>query len=187
MGASKWLLTMGFDMRSIAVIGLATSLLLPISRGGPQENDDPNAFPTEMTKAQLDVLMKDWEKLTKEKLSKVPALKNLMEKYPLVLLHSRRYANLVGDGYGASAYSFNYKATDEVKHKVDIQLLFDNGRGDNTFEIISCVDDQNLIADLGEVDFTKDPDVKKISLEGYGLNSWDPKNKKVLDGHVYVE
>ncbi len=140
-----------------------------------------------MTKAQLDVLMKDWEKLTKEKLSKVPALKNLMEKYPLVLLHSRRYANLVGDGYGASAYSFNYKATDEVKHKVDIQLLFDNGRGDNTFEIISCVDDQNLIADLGEVDFTKDPDVKKISLEGYGLNSWDPKNKKVLDGHVYVE
>ena len=44
-----------------------------------------------------------------------------------------------------------------------------------------------MLADLGKVDFAKDPDVKNIDLDGDGLNSWDPTNCKAIEGDVYVE
>ncbi len=79
-----------------------------------------------------DALISGWEKIIKHKIDKDPALKNLVAKYPLVILHSRRYT---GGGYLKCAYSFTNETVDQEKHGNYVELLFDNGRRESTFDI----------------------------------------------------
>lgn len=165
---------------SLAVLGLAVILLGPklfARQGGGAGRLGP------LQPAQIDRLLAEWEKATRANIDKNPALKALAARYPLVILHSRRY---VGGNYHKSAYSFIDRTADESKHNNDVQLLFDNGSGDNTFCISMHTGQQDLMADLGFADFTKNPDPKKIDLDGEGLNSWDPRSGKAVEGHVYL-
>jgi hypothetical protein len=128
----------------------------------------------------LDALMSTWEKNVNELIGKNAALKQLASKYPLVLLHSRLY---VGGDYYKAAYSFVYETRNPKEHGNDVQLLFHNGGKPKTFCINMLNGQTNLVADLGKVDFTKDPDPKKVDLD-----FWDhgPMNE-AIEGHVYLE
>jgi tetratricopeptide (TPR) repeat protein len=132
--------------------------------------------------AMIDRLLKGWEKDVKAKAGKDAALKGLTAKYPLVVLHSRR---LAGGNYFKSAYSFIYETADRRKHFNDVQILFDNGSKQNTFNINMTVGQHNLVADLGDVDFTKGPDPRNLDPDGD--NFWEPDGCKAVEGHVYLE
>jgi hypothetical protein len=127
-------------------------------------------------------LLATWEKEVRNKVRKAPPLKALTDKYPLVILHSRRYA---GGGYLHSAYSFVYETAEEGKHKNDVQLLFDNGSRNCTFELNMVVGQQNLVVDLGRVDFARDPGPRKLDPDSDTF--WVPDGCKAVEGHVYLE
>jgi tetratricopeptide (TPR) repeat protein len=132
--------------------------------------------------ALTDKLLAGWGEAVQARIDKDPTLKALAAKHPLVLLHSRRYAR---GGYLRSAYSFLYATTDEARHYNDVQLLFDNGRRDNTFSIRMLVGQTNQVADLGAADFTRDPDPEKVGADG--KTRWRDEECKAVDGHVYLE
>jgi hypothetical protein len=98
----------------------------------------------------------------------------------VVLLHSRRYTP--GGGYLQSTYSFVYETADEGKHYNDVQLQFDNGGGDRTFQVNMVTNQKNTVVDLGNVDFTTDPDQTKADVEGP-----DRQPHEAVQGHVYLE
>jgi len=127
----------------------------------------------------LPVLMPIWEKTVRERIARDPALKPLAAKYPVVLLHSRRY---VERGYLQSTYSFIYETADERKHYNDVQLQFDNGRGDRTFQVNMVTNQKNTVVDLGNVDFNVNPSQTKADFEGP-----DREQHEAVDGHVYLE
>ncbi len=127
-------------------------------------------------------LLAGWERDVRARVGKSPALKALAEKYPLVVLHSRRYAS---GGYLRSAYSFVYETAEEGQHKNDVQLLFDNGSRNCTFELNMVVGQQNLVVDLGRVDFARDPDPRKLDPDSDTF--WVPDGCKAVEGHVYLE
>lgn len=133
-------------------------------------------------KKMIDELLAQWNKGIKARIAKDVGLKALTGKYPLVVLHSRRYA---GGGYLKSAYSFIDETADEDKHHNRVQVLFDNGGKGNTFTINMTTDQKNLMVDLGNVEFTKDPDPKKVDPDSD--NFWVPDRCKVVEGHVYLE
>jgi hypothetical protein len=124
-------------------------------------------------------LLPRWEKQLKADIAKDPALKALAAKYRPVLLYSRAY--YAGGGYWQSTYSFLYETTDETRHHNDVQLQFDNGGHDKTFEINMTTNARNIVADLGPVDFTKPVDLKKVDID-----LWNPKGE-AIEGHVYIE
>jgi hypothetical protein len=126
-------------------------------------------------------LLGGWRDTVKKKTDNDPALNKLVSKHPMVLLHSRRYA---GGGYLQSAYSFLYETTIERKHYNDVQLLFDNGLR-NTFDLNMVVGQKNRVADLGTVDFEKNPDLKKIGADE--KFQWESDWCKAIEGHVYLE
>jgi hypothetical protein len=99
-------------------------------------------------------LMPVWEKEVRKKIDRNPAMKKMAAKYPLILLHSRRFA---GGRYLQSCYSFIYESSDEKKHFNDVQLLFDNGGGNRTFQVNMVGNQKNSVTDLGEADFEADP------------------------------
>jgi hypothetical protein len=127
-------------------------------------------------------LLAAWDGVVKKKLNDDATLKLLTNKYPLVLLHTRRFA---GGGYLQSAFSFIHESAEEDKHRSDVQLLFDNGRAENTFTLNCLVGQENRIADLGKVDFTKDPDPTKVGTDR--KSQWSSEGCKAVDGHVYLE
>jgi hypothetical protein len=127
----------------------------------------------------LRILAVVWERAVRNRLVRDPAEKALAAKYPMVLLYSRRYA---GGGYFQSTYSFLYETADEKKHLRDVQLQFDNGRGDRTFGINMVNHQSNRVADLGEIDFDVDPDPAKVKFEGDKKQSFE-----AFLGHVYLE
>ena len=110
-----------------------------------------------------------------------PAAKALLNKYPLVVLHSRHFA---GSSYWHSAFSFVYETTDEQEYGSDVQLLFDNGGRRSTFDVDLGVDQQSLVVDLGTVPFDRDPNPKAVDIDGD--NSWQTTGHAV-EGHVYLE
>jgi RNA polymerase sigma factor (sigma-70 family) len=122
-----------------------------------------------------------WRADVQKQLTKDPAAKALASRYPLILLHSRRYA---AGGYLQSAYSFNHETTDEKKHGNDVQLLFDNGGRGGEFQLNMLVNQQNLVADLGAVDFEKDARPSRVSIDDAGVHS---ASAKAVAGHVYLE
>ncbi len=128
----------------------------------------------------LPVLIPVWEKTVRERIAQDQALKALAAKYPVVLLHSRRYG--LGGSYLQSAYSFIYETTDERKHYNDVQLQFDNGRGDRTFQVNMVTNQKNTVIDLGNVDFTLDPNQTKAEFEGP-----DREAHEAVHSHVYLE
>jgi hypothetical protein len=127
-------------------------------------------------------LLAEWEGTVKKKMNDDASLKGLAAKYPLVVLHTRRYA---GGDYLQSTYSFLYETTVEAKHFNDVQLQFDNGTGKNTFEINMVVGQENRVADLGQIDFTKDP--KPANIGADARTQWCSKECRAQDGHVYLE
>jgi hypothetical protein len=124
-------------------------------------------------------LMPLWEKAVRERIAQDPVLKDRAAKYPVVLLHSRRYA---GSSYLQSTYSFIYEPADERKHYNDVQLHFDNGRGDRTFQVNMVTNQKNTVVDLGNVDFTIDPDQTKADFERP-----DREPHEAVQGYVYLE
>jgi hypothetical protein len=117
----------------------------------------------EMRFEMLPVLMPLWEKTVRDNIARDPSAKALAEKYLVVLLHSRRYAR---HGYGQSSYSFIYETADPGQCYNDVQLQFDNGVGDRTFQVNMVVHQKNTVADLGIVDFNIDPSLTKADFAG---------------------
>ena len=70
--------------------------------------DDPRKAQA-MRPEMLPVMMPIWEKTVRERIAGDAALKALAAKYPVVLLHSRRYTD---GGYLQCTYSFIYETTD---------------------------------------------------------------------------
>jgi hypothetical protein len=126
--------------------------------------------------------MEQWEKDIRARLEKDAKLKALAAKHPLVVLHSR--ALYCAGDYKESAYSFVHESADEAKHRNNVQLLFHNGGNPNTLVFNMAVGQQNLVVDLGEADFGKDPDPAKISIDQPGVSAGDAK---AVAGHVYLE
>jgi hypothetical protein len=126
--------------------------------------------------------MQRWEKDLRVHLDKDAKLKALAAKHALVVLHSR--ALYAGGDYKQSAYSFIQGTSDETKHHNNVQILFHNGGAPNTFVFNMSNGQQNLVVDLGEADFGKDPDPAKISIDKPGVFSGDAK---AVMGHVYLE
>lgn len=133
-------------------------------------------------RAMTNQLVSGWTKAVTAKADQDPALKALLAKHQIVVLHSRRYA---GGGYLKSAYSFLYEAGDEGKHRNDVQLLFDNGLRDKSFDINMLVGQENRVADLGAADFDKSPDPAKIGADK--KTRWQSDRIKAIEGHVYLE
>lgn len=129
-----------------------------------------------------DRLLSRWEKTVKEKIGNNAELKKLIAEYPLVVLHSRRFA---GGSYLKSAYSFKYQSVEENKHRNDVQLLFDNGPGEKTFQVNMVVGQKNLIRDLGSIDFAKEPDPNQFAAKEE--KSWQKDSCKAIEGHTYLE
>jgi hypothetical protein len=126
-------------------------------------------------------LLKTWEQAVKKIVEKDQTLQGLTAKYPPVVLNSRRYTD---GNYMGSAYSFSHETGDPEKHKNRVELEFDNGRRDNTFQVNMLIDQQNLVTDLGEVDFKDFALPKNIDLTD--KDKWRGEAKAVT-GHVYLE
>jgi hypothetical protein len=131
---------------------------------------------------RLKDLLKQWEKEIRGQLKEDDGAKKLAAKYPLVLLHSR--ALYAGGGYKFSCYSFISESNDEKVHGSDVQLQFDNGGNQRTFQWNMTVGQQNLVVDLGKTDFEKDPDPAKISIDDLRVMTTDTT---AIPGHVYLE
>ena len=129
-----------------------------------------------------DNLLSDWEKTIKARIAKDPGLTKLADKYSLVLLHSRRFA---GGGYLKSAYSFKYETVEVDKHGNDVQMLFDNGADEKNFEVNMLVGQQNLVHDLGDFEFTKDPDPNRLTDKE--MKTWQKDSCKAVENHTYLE
>jgi hypothetical protein len=160
-------MTRSFLLCASAAVLLAVTVPAP----GPalQDGDEPPKPP-----------MEQWEKEVRTRLDKDAKLKALAAKHRLVLLHSRKlYA---GGHYKQSAYSFICASADEKTHRNSVHLLFDNGTP-NTFMVNMTVGQQNLLVDLGQADFTKNPDPAKISIDHPGVVTV----AKAVEGHVYLE
>jgi hypothetical protein len=133
-------------------------------------------------KPKVELLMPRWEKEVRAAMEKDAKLKALAAKHPLVLLHSRAlYAE--GD-YKRSCYSFIHESTDSAKHHNEVHLQFHNGGYPNTFQFNTTVGQHNLVVDLGEADFAKDPDPGKISIDQPGVLTGPGA---AVEGHVYLE
>ena len=157
-------------------VGITTLLMLAVAVPvRAQNNEKSNDHP------DVAVLVQKWEKDVRANLDKDAAAKALAAKYPLVVLHSR--AKYAGGDYKLSAYSFIYETALDNKHFNDVQILFDNGDGDK-FQINMLNGQHNFVVELGKVDFEKDPDPSKISIDHPGLVI---DHAKAVEGNVYLE
>jgi tetratricopeptide (TPR) repeat protein len=129
-----------------------------------------------------DKLLSQWEKTVKQKIGKNAEQTKIVADFPLVVLHSRRFA---GGGYLKSAYSFKYETVDEEKHGNDVHLLFDNGTAEKTFQVNMVVGQQNLVTDLGDVQFTRNPDPNKLTDKE--MKTWEKEMCRAVEGHTYLE
>jgi hypothetical protein len=126
--------------------------------------------------------MKEWEQDVRKRMDKDDTLKKLAAKYPLVLLHSRQIF-CPGDTM-RSAFSFINGTSDPNVHLNDIQLMFHNSYDNRTFQVVGFGGHQNLIVDLGKVDFERNPDPARINIEHPGLHF---DQLPASEGSVYLE
>jgi hypothetical protein len=120
-----------------------------------------------------------WRRRLESRTQEDEHLRALIAKYRLVLLHSRRYAV---DRYFHSAYSFVYGTQDTERHNNDVQLLFDNGQGERTFQVNCTTAQDNRIVNLGHIDFEADIDLEKT------LAKVKFKDREIaVKGDVYLE
>lgn len=159
--------------RSLTWAGALTLLAAPAPAAAPAVGG---------AKQPVETLVRQWEKDVRKRLGKDARLKALATRHPLVVLHSRHlYA---GGDYKGSAYSFVYETAEAKKHRNDVQVLFHNGGDPKSFDFNMLVGQQNLVVDLGKVDFRKDPDPARISIDHPGVASGGAKAE---EGHVYLE
>src|SRR5262249_44178424 len=76
------------------------------------------------------------------------------------------------------------ESNEEGKHHNDVHVQFHNGGEPNTFQFNMSVGQQNLVVDLGDVDFAKDPDPSKISINHPDVLTGQAK---AVEGHMYLE
>jgi hypothetical protein len=123
--------------------------------------------------------MKEWKKEVDQRIAKDDRLKKLAAKHPVALLHSRsQYAK--GGRLGMSAFSFLFETADDKAHGNFAEMIFNGGRK----PLIIASGRSCLIVDLGETDFEKDPDPKKISVTHPGFS---PSEAEAKEGHVFLE
>jgi hypothetical protein len=72
----------------------------------------------------------------------------------------------------------------EKLHHNQVEVLFHNGGDPLTFMFNMVVGQQNLVVDLGPIDFEKDPKPAKISIDDPRIISGQAK---AVAGHVYLE
>jgi hypothetical protein len=123
----------------------------------------------------LERTMTQWEKDVRKSVAGDGKLKELVNKYPLVLLHSRFLFG--GDHFKRSAFSFVHKTSDDKKHGNFIQLYYES-------RALRISGRLGVIADLGNADFEKDPNPKKISIVHPGFT---PRVQEPQKGHVYLQ
>lgn len=145
---------------------------------GPSEATTP-----ERTQVIIRAVLAAGRKDAEERIRKDPDLRALAAKYPLVVLHTRAYA---GGVYLQSAYSFTHETADPDKHGNDVQLIFSDSGPNGGNDIFMSGGRANLVADLGNVDFTVNPDPKSVDINGNGQNTW-LTDLKAVEGHVYLE
>jgi hypothetical protein len=125
-------------------------------------------------------LLAGWDKTVRSKLARSGRSKALMDRYPLVLLHSGRYGAC---SYLRSAYSFLYGSADEARHHNNVQLWFDNRLAHNCNFLVNMLPNStNEVADLERADFRHDPDPRRVP-----PNSWSTCEETAVEGHVYLE
>ena len=142
-------------------------------------------------RAMADGLLADYGKIVKDKIAKKPQFVALAKEFPLVVLHTRRYA---GGYYQRSAYSFSAESSKEEDHGNGVQLLFDNSNVDqqkmdvygNVILVNNVGNQSNRIVNLGKVDFKNDPDPKKV-LPKRWWKRWSSEQVKAAEGEVYLE
>jgi tetratricopeptide (TPR) repeat protein len=127
-------------------------------------------------------LVATWRQAVMARAEKDTSLKALVTKYPLVVLHSRRYAD---GAYLQSAYSFIDRTADQDKHRNGVQLLFDNGGRQPTFGINMVTTQKNAVAELKGADFNKDPDPEKLAADP--KIRWLTYECQARAGEVYLE
>lgn len=132
-----------------------------------------------MEKEDAKALYRSWEKAVDKKVADDSSLKALAAKHPLILLTSRARCKSLGK----PGYNFA-QATTSPRDANDLHILFDNGDAGFRFDIAGHTGARCLFADLGDVDFEKDPDPRKIAIEGD--RAWMQNNGKAIDGHVYL-
>jgi hypothetical protein len=150
------------------VVVIAGLLVAGLSSVAQAQSDEPG----------IGELMPKWRKQTWARIEKDPRMKQLA-KHSLVVVHSRmKYA--VGGAYGESAFSFNYESSNPAAHKNDVQLLFE---GERAFRVNMVVGQQNMVMDLGAVDFEKSPDPSTISIDDKEVFATEAR---AIEGHVYL-
>ena len=113
--------------------------------------------------------MKEWEQEVRNKIAKDEKLKALAAKHPLVLLHARYpYADAGCTADKLPSASIMKPPTQKGTGE-DVQFLWGNGGIENTITTNVWVGQQNLVVDLGKVDFEKDPEPGRISIDHPGL------------------
>src|SRR5262249_47814803 len=116
---------------------------------GPQPEDEKG-------RTELNELLSQWDTAVRTRIANDPGLKELTDKHRFVLLHARRLNRLYGiRDYHHCAYSFVESTSDVAWHRNDVQLQFGNGNG-AAFSVNLLGGQENLIVDLGPVDFSKD-------------------------------
>jgi hypothetical protein len=126
----------------------------------------------------INQLMQTWDKEVKARVSKDKALKPLVAKHHLVILHSAsKYS--AGDA-SQSGYSFVQETALIKVHERFTDLIFHTEAGPPTFRCTSC-----LVVKLGMVDFEKNLDLSKISIEHPGIVI--DNDPAAIEGHVYLQ
>jgi hypothetical protein len=127
---------------------------------------------------RLGKLLPEWRRAVEETMARDPVLKDLAGRYPLVLLHSRRF---YGDEPQCD-FSFISATPGGGYDHNRAQILFDNGGDPRQLVLNGIGDEVNLVLDLGRVDFTRDPDLTPHGLEA----RWMVYSFEAVAGHVYL-
>ncbi len=165
-------LLVGFLMLALLCLLVATVRTAPAvdKKGQPTAED-------------MKPLMKEWDHDVRVMIADDDKLKALAAKYPLVVLHSRHH--FWNSRYLYSSFSFIKESNDEAVHGGTAHLMFHNGGEDKSMSPNMVVGQDNLLVDLGEVDFTKDPEPKKISIDDERVKA--DNCPIATTGHVYLE
>lgn len=147
---------------------------------GYASSRDERAHIDQERKVLISQLTATFATAARKRIGGSPALRALINKYQFVFLTARRCG-----GYDKCTFSFIYGTSDPQQHRNDVQLLFDNGGEPRRLSINMLGGQENLIADLGDVDFEKNFDPKTVDVTKE--KSWSGKDAEAIEGHVYLE
>lgn len=122
-----------------------------------------------------------WKQKIEQHLLKNVATKAITDKYGYSFIHSKTKFQTTGLHH--CAYNFVYSTSDENKHKGNVQLIYHYQGNPMALEVNVSNASNNLIADIGEWEFTKDCDVNSIQVNA---NPTWQLSAKAVEGHTYV-